>query len=58
MPKCKNCENYNCKNKSCNKNNSNLTEKEIYINVGLCKDYIPTISYILEERSKTDEVFF
>ena len=58
MPKCKNCQFCNIKEKNCQKFDYKLGEKEIYVNVGLCDGYIPTIDHILEERSKSDEVFF
>lgn len=49
MPKCKNCENYNCDNETCEKFCYKLGEREIYINVGMCDGYIPTVDYILNE---------
>lgn len=58
MPKCKNCENYNCNNETCEKFCYKLGEQEIYINVGLCDEYIPTIDYILSEKDKIDENYF
>ena len=58
MPKCKSCQFCNIKEKNCQKFDHKLGEKEIYVNVGMCDGYIPTIDYILEEENFKEEDYF